>query len=630
MAIAYAVTAWLLLQLGAIVFPTLHAPSWCEGVLLAFLVIGFPVAVLLAWAFEVTPEGVRHTEAADSEATRPVQTHRRVGRTLNIVIIAILAAAVGVLAWQLSIKSRPGAAVAIAPVKSVTAPTTTSPIPVKSIAVLPFANESGAKDQQYFSDGLSEELISDLTQIDGLKVIGKYSSFQFRDSKDSTAQIGRVLGVANLIQGSVFQQGGRIRVIVSMIRTNDGSNLWSHSYDKKLQDVFAIQSQISQAVAAALKIKLMGQAIVSDDKPPNGNIEAYKLMLQGRTLTRRLTEAHLRQGIALLQQALKLDPNYAYAWGTLSNAWVILGSYFLSGDARHQAYSQARMAANKQQTLAPDAAYTHMDRGYLLATVDGDALGALTEYRQAYALTPNDGTVINFLAGGLETVGQLQAAVELYRKAIATDPLRAGFYINLGYTLLGQRRLDAAEQAFNKALGLQPDFPGLYAYLAQVAILRGDATAALRDANRETDPMLGSWIRALAKQIGPDHQQADAALQGYLAKNSKTQPYLVADLYALRKQPDPMFAWLKLAWKQHDPNLTASLLSDPFVLAYQHDPRFAAFRIKIGLSAPGTVPAAATANSKNTQHAESRQDTSARSVPPYRFAPRIGKKPFGP
>ncbi len=589
-AIAYIVAAWLLLQLAAILFPAFGAPSWAIRLLFAFLVIGFLVAILLAWAFEITPEGVRRTESADSEEARPATTGRRIGRTLNFTIIAVLAAAVGILVWRLNMKppaTSPHPTVAAAsgvPAGQAVAPATV--IPDKSVAVLPLANESGDPKQQYFSDGLSEELITDLTQINGLKVIGKYSSFQFRDSQDSSAQIGAALGVAHLVQGSVFQQGDRVRVIVSLIRTNDGSSVWAHSYDGQLKDVFAIQSQIGRAVATALKIKLMGQAIVSDDKPPSGNVEAYRLMLQGRVLTRHVTEAGLRQGIALLQQALKLDPNYAYAWGTLSNAWVILGSYFLTGDARHQAYAQARAAADKQQALAPDAATTHMDRGYLLASVDGDAMGALAQYRQAFALAPNDDTVMNFLAGGLETVGQLRAAVELYRKAIATDPLRAGFYVNLGYTLLGQRRLDAAEQAFNKALVLQPDSPGLYSYLAQIGILRGDATAALSAAKQETDPVYGPWARAMAQQIGRDRQQADAALQDYLAKNGETQPYLVADLYALRKQPDPMFEWLERAWKQHDPNFIASLLSDPFVLAYKNDPRFAALCRKVGLPVP--------------------------------------------
>jgi Flp pilus assembly protein TadD len=322
----------------------------------------------------------------------------------------------------------------------------------------------------------------------------------------------------------------------------------------------------------------------------------------------------------LLQQALKLDPDYAYAWGTLSNAAVNLGKNYLTGDARQQAYAQARVAMDKQQALAPDAAATHMARGYLLEQVDHDPAGALAEFKRAYALAPNDGTVMGFLAIGLSNMGQLQPAVELYRKAIATDPLRTGFYTILANTLLTQGQLDAAEQATRKALALQPDYPalylnlasidmargqldaaeqalnkalalqpngpGLYATLAQVNILRGDAAAAVHDAKKETDPVVGPWSRSAALQIDPDHQQADVALRDYIAKNGKAQPYLVAGLYGLRKQPDEMFEWLQRAWTQHDSNLIANLLNDPFVLAWQHDPRFAALCKQAGLPRP--------------------------------------------
>lgn len=569
-AVLYVGAVWAFGQGLSQFSPAIGLPDGATRWFLIAAIIGFPFWIALAWFYEFTPGGIKRESEIDPADSIAHST----GRKLNYWIFGVMAVAIVLLLTNQLMMHRAAHQAAAVPAVAV---------PEKSVAVLPLANESGDPRQQYFSDGLSEELITDLTQVDGLKVIGKYSSFQFRDSRDSPAKIGAALGVANLIQGSVFQQADRIRVNVSLIRTKDGSSVWAHSYEGQLADVFAIQSQIGHAVAAALKIKLLGRDIVSDDKPPSGNVEAYRLMLQGRALNRHGTEADIHEGIALLDQAIRLDPGYAYAWGTLSNAWINLGSGFLDGDARLHAYAQARAAADKQQTFAPDAAYTHMDRGYLLTTVDGDATGALAEYQRAFALAPNDETVINNLAGGLATVGQSQRAIELYRKAIAIDPLRASFYVNLGYTLLGQRQLDAAEQAFNKTLAAQPDFPGLHAYLAQIAILRGDAATALNDAKQEANPLLGPWAVALAKQIGPDRKQADAALQDYVARNGKNQPYLVADLYALRKQPDLMFEWLERASKQHDPNLVANLLSDPFVLAYQHDPRFAALCHKVGL-----------------------------------------------
>ncbi|TAN05559.1 MAG: hypothetical protein EPN36_05675 [Rhodanobacteraceae bacterium] len=562
-------------------------PDWVTRWFVIACAIGFPFWVAFAWYYKLTPEGLK----LESDTTTPNDHgfHRAFGRKLDIWIIGVMAVAIVLLVTNTFVLHRDVTSTTHeAAIKEASAQL--AKVPAKSVAVLPFANESGDPKQQYFSDGLSEELISDLTQIDGLKVIGKYSSFKFRDSKDSPAQIGAALGVANLIHGSVFQQAGYLRVNVNMIRATDGQNVWSHSYDEQLKDVFAIQSQIGHAVAAALKIKLMGNAIVASDQPPSGNVQAYELMLQGRAILRHGTETSIRQAIALFQQVLKLDPKYAYVWGLLTNSSINLGVAYLSGAPRQQAYTQARAAAAREQALAPNAAFTHIDHGWLLAIVDNDSMGALAEYKRAHQLAPNDITGMNFLANGLMGIGQLRPATKLFHAALARDPLRVDIYSGLAAALLGQRQLDAAEQAIRKALELQPNYPGLNAELAEVDVLRGAAAAAQSAAAKETDPTYGPWARALAQQVGPARGQADAALRDYIAKQGKAQPYLVADLYALRKQPDEMFDWLRRAWVQRDPNFAASLLADPFVLAYQHDPRFAALCKDAGLPVPGQTP----------------------------------------
>lgn len=588
----YIGAVWALSQGIAQLSGPFGMPDWVTRWFVIACVIGFPFWVAFSWYYKLTPEGFK----PETDTTHDHEYQRRVGRKLDFWIIGALVVAVVLLITNTFVLHRDANSVASADdVKA--ALKELAKVPFKSVAVLPLSNESGDPKQQYFSDGLSEELISDLTQVAGLKVIGKYSSFKFRDSRDSPAQIGAALGVAHLIQGSVRQQGDRIRVTVSMINAEDGSSVWSHSYDELLEDVFAIQSKIGDAVAAALKIQLMGHAIVASDKPPSGNVEAYQLMLQGRAIMRRGTEASVRQGIALYQQVLKLDPDYAYVWGLMSNASVNLGLAFLTGDARQQAFADARVAAAREQVLAPNAAFTHTDRGYLLANVENDPVGALDQYKRAYALAPNDTTAMNFLAGGLENLGQLQQAVDLYHKAIASDPLRVDIYANLVIALLGQRQLDEAERVTRKALALQPNYIGLYAYLTEIDVMRGNTAAARADAQKETDPVMGTWARALALQIDPDKRKADAALKDYIAKQGKDQPYLVADLYAARKQPDEMFEWLKRAWTQHDPTFASLLLTDPFVLAYRHDPRFAALCKQAGLPLPPSQPAPTTAKS---------------------------------
>ncbi|MGH8233086.1 MAG: tetratricopeptide repeat protein [Rhodanobacteraceae bacterium] len=583
--VLYAAAAWLLVQIATQVFPFFDIPEWVVRWIVVAVVIGAPFWLALAWFYELTPEGLkRESEVAPHESIA-----RSTGRKLDYAIIAVLSIVIVLLVTNQFVMHRDVTSAAdAADTKAIVA--TLAKLPQKSIAVLPLINESGDPKQQYFADGLSEELISDLAQINGLKVIGKYSSFKFRDSKDSPAQIGATLGVAHLLEGSVRQQGNRLRVMVTLIGAKDGTVVWSHTYDQQLKDVFAIQTQIGVAVAAALKIRLLGQTLGVDDKPRSGNVEAYQLMLQGRAAARHGTEADYRQGIALYQEALKVDPNYAYAWGSLSVIWINLGTYNLTGDARQQAYAKAQVAVDKQDALAPDTAATHVNRGYLLSVVDNDPVGALAEFRRGYALAPNDGNIMSFLSGGFQLVGQLQPAAELMRKAIATDPLRTDWYNNLAQVLLGQGQLGAAEQAVRKAMILQPDYPQLYAILAQIDIIRGDAAAAVRDAKQETDPVQGPWAQALAQQIGSDRQQADEALRNYLVRNGKNQPYNVADLYALRKQSDDMFHWLQRAWMQHDPNF-AGLLSDPFVLPYQHDPRFAVLCQQLGLPLPAPAGA---------------------------------------
>jgi adenylate cyclase len=570
-ALAYVAAAFALLQGIDIVAQRFGWPDAVERSLIIVICVGFFVVLLLAWY-----HGERGAQKVSS---------------VELLILALLVGIGGGALWRFANAptTEPAVVAEAEGSKAGIQPAPAASIPDKSVAVLPLANESGDPKQQYFVDGMSEELITDLAQVNGLKVIGKDSSFKFRNSEDSPAQIGVTLGVAHLIQGSVFQQGNRIRVTVSMIRAKDGGIVWSHNYDEQLEDVFAIQTQIGHAVASALKIQLLGNAIISSDKPPSGNVEAYRLMLQGSALTEHFTEAGMRQGIALYQQALKLDPNYATAWGALSSAWANLGELILTGDAQQQAYAQARVAADKQQLLAPDAAFTHAVRGDL-QSVDHDPIGALTELQQANALAPNNGEIMNGLAIEYQILGQLQPAVDLFHKAITTDPLRPFYYGNLASALLAQGQLDAAEQSSRQALALQPDSPQMYSILAQINILRGDPAAAVRDAKQETDPVVGPWIQAMAQQIGPDHKLADAVLHAYTAKYGKSQPYTVAELYGLRKQPDKMFAWLQRAWTQHDPNfgsgrlLNGGLLSDPFITrAYEGDPRFAALCTQAGL-----------------------------------------------
>jgi TolB-like protein len=563
--VLYIGAVWALAQGIAQLAPVFGAPGWIARWFVIAAAVAFPFWLVFAWIFEFTARGLQREDALPSDPVRVQSAARR----LDFAIIAVLAVAVVLLLTNTFVWHKGSG------LESQSAD-------AKSVAVLPLTNESGDPKQDYFSDGLSETLISELVQINALKVIGKNSSFQFRNSKSSPAEIGARLGAANLLEGSVRVSGRHLRVMVELVRARDASDIWSQTYDRNLEDVFAVQSDIARAVAAALQVKLGGKPTGSEEKPASGNVAAYRAMLQGRAIARHGTAAAYRQGIAVLEGALREDPRYAYVYGLLSNYWINLG-VDLGGAAQQQAFVKGRENAAHEFELAPDTASAHIDRAYVLSVLDLDQTAALAEYRRGYELAPNDGSAISFLALQLGTVGEWQSSAGFYRKAITTDPLRPDWYAILTDDLIMLAQLRDAEHALHTALALQADFPGLHQQLTVIDILRGDAQAAQRDAAQEASADYREWAVAMAAQITGDGQ-ADAALQRYIGRNGATEPFTVANLYAIRRQPDRMLEWLDKAWAAHDTTL-AILMFDPFVLRYRNDPRFAAFSRKLGLPA---------------------------------------------
>jgi TolB-like protein len=341
-----------------------------------------------------------------------------------------------------------------------------------SIAVLPLANESGEAAQQYFSDGISEDLITALSQFPGLKMIGRSSAFQFRDSKEDSRSIGAKLGVAHLLEGSVRKSGDLIRVSAELIDATDGSTQWSERYDRPYQDLFALQDEITRAVTQALKTKLLPseRAAEQSDRPPSGSLEAYNALLQGRFYASRGTEADFRKAIEFYTQATALDPRYALAWTGIAAAWIDIDSGYNEGAPAQEAYAKAREAVDRALALSPDLATAHGARGYLLLIADFDWHGAEAEYRRALALAPNDGQAKYKYGTLLATFGDVDRAIELTRQALATEPLRASYYNWLGQYLSGLHRLDEAERAIRRAIELQPGAATYHNTLAVIEI----------------------------------------------------------------------------------------------------------------------------------------------------------------
>ena len=577
-AILYIGSVWALAQGIAQLGPELGAPESATRWFLLAAAIGFPLWLAFSWRYEFTSQGLKLEGEVDDDAPDA----RKVKRRTDLIIIGVLAIAVVLLLTDRVVER-------------------TSPVQVagpaaaagKAIAVLPFDNQSSDKDQQYFSDGLSEGFIIALSRIDGLRVINRKSSFEFRDSKDDAKAIAGKLGVSHLLEGSVRRVGDTVRVSATLIKAADGSTLWAESFDRPYKDLFALQDQITSQVATALKSKLQPATSpkVQSDRPPSGNLEAYNAFLHARSAT------VLEDAVKQFDRAIELDPDYALAYASKARMLVdTVSNGGLSGAAAEQAYEQADAAIQQAMRLAPDQATTRITRGYLLMLRDFDWRGAEAELKRAVELAPDDGDALYMLGLVRASQGDLTQAVELTRKALQLNPRSADWYRWLVAYLMPLGRLDEAEQAIGKAIELQPE--GIYNHhlLAIAKVLRKDPAAARKAAEAEPPGAWRDFAVAMAAQIGPDRAAADASLQA-VEQYAEGWAFQMAQVYAVRGEPDAMFDWLQRAWKARDPGMQ-SLLYDALLLRYRDDPRYAALAKQTGLpwppvsSKPASSPAA--------------------------------------
>lgn len=467
-----------------------------------------------------------------------------------------------------------------------TAPATTTVAPTleRSIAVLPLTNASNDPAQQFFSDGLSENLINALTEFEGLKVVGRISAFQFHDSKDDSATIGRKLGVAYLLNGSVQRADDVVRINASLTRVADGSTLWAEHYDRPYKDLFALQDEIASAVAGALQAKLLspGTAAIHDDRPPSGNIDAYSAYLQG---LKHWHDEDFPKAAEFMTQAVQLDPGYAVAWADLSGSWSTVATFWDEPPAVAREHMRiARLAADKALQLAPGLGSAHAARAYLLF-YNFDYSGALAECRRAVQLAPDDAMVLNGCGYTLAGIGKLREAIRLREHLLSIEPLYTVNYFQYAQLLMATGRLDEAAKYLRIAEGLPQ--PERAPYL-NIALLRGDVKTAQDFAGSQASPWREMDL-AIAAQISPDRAAADAALANVLASKAwaNTSPFLIAQAYALRDDPDRTVEWLERA-PAHG---KLFMLTDPLILRFRKDPRLIAFCERIGLPPPDSSEA---------------------------------------
>src|SRR6266496_428677 len=567
-AITYAVVAWLLVQAASILLPTFEAPAWVMKAFVVFLALGFVISVMISWAFEATPEGLKRTENVPADAVLPTWSPRKFATFIGAV--AVIAA--GLLAYQfLRPKSMP------TPRKSETA-TAAPAISQKSIAVLPLLNESGDSKDEYFSDGLSEELIAALAQIRELKVIGRSSSFRFKDRKEETKTIGEKLGVSTLLEGTVRKQGDRVRIVAELINAADGIEVWTRTFDRELKDIFAVQQEIARAVAESLRVTLLGSEEKSTQMATN-SVEAHNAYLQARFHSQRRNVEDYRKAINYFDRAIELDPNYALAYAERSETWTVIGD--LTGE-RPTAYPKARSDAEKAVTLAPALAEAHAALGWARAFTEWKFAEGLSELQRAKELSPANPTANDLLARVIVYRGRMEEAERQARQAVELDPLSAATQFTLGRVLFYAGKLDEAHAAGRRMAELQPSASSSHRWQVLVAIQRGDGETALREAQLEPDDSIRSFELALAQYVGGDRKAADAALADLIATGRDSLAYQIAQVYAVRHELDKAFEWLQIAFDNRDGGMP-SLLVDPLLRSLRDDPRYKSMLEKIGL-----------------------------------------------
>ena len=573
-AVAYAVVGWLLIQVATQVFPFLEIPNWMIRLVILLTAFGFPVALIIAWAFELTPEGIKRTEAADAAR----QHSRGVVWIVVVLIAAALSLGLFFLGRYTAGRGTPRQSEAATVLNL-----------QKSIAVLPLVNTSGDPSNEYFSDGLSEELIAVLAKIPELKVIGRSSSFFFKGKPSDSAAIGQKLGVANLIEGSVRKQGDRVRIVAELISATDGRSLWTETYDRELKDVFAVQAEIAKSVAEQMKVKLLGETIRSDAARSSENPAAHNAVLQSDFYFQQQTAESVRQAITFLQEAVRLDPNYALAYGKLAQAWRQDAVSFATDpkDDAATEYGEARRAADIAVSLAPDLVETRMAVGLLAMNPDLAFRAAEKEFRRVLQSSPNNAAAKNGLTLSLLAQGRLTEAEEACRQALLLDPLLTNLWFNLGRITVGTGRYKEAGEAFRKGLELQPNASRFHTYLATLDVLQNRPAQATANAQLENEGFWRDYAVALVQQAQGDQSAADARLKDFIAKDSNGGAFQIAVLYAIRKEPDQMFKWLDTAYDTRDSGLT-QLAVTPFFLPYRDDPRFTALCQKLNVRVPSS------------------------------------------
>jgi TolB-like protein/Flp pilus assembly protein TadD len=567
-AIAYVVASWALAQGLAQVLPVFDIPNWVVRLVVLLLIIGFPVALVLSWAFEITPEGIKRESDVDPSKS----ITRKTGRKLIAFTVVAAMIAAGSLVFQ------------FARSKSSTSPLT-SVITYKSIAVLPFDNLSGDPQNAYFSEGVQDEILTRLAKIAELKVISRTSTQRFKSAPNDLRQIAQQLGVANILEGSVQKANDQVRVNVQLVNALTDAHLWAETYDRKLTDIFAVETEIAKTVADVLQAKLTGSEQHVIAARPTENTEAHQLYLKGRFFWNKRTGSDLKKSIDYFEQAIAVDPNYALAYAGVADGYVWLPGYTV-GTPR-DCYPKATAAAKKALELDDTLAEAHTSLALAIWLYDFDSSQAISEFRRAIELNPNYAIAHQQYGNNtLSALGRFDDAIGEGKRAVELDPLSLVINTDLGTDYYYARRYDEAIAQLRKTLEMDPGFYIAHLVLGQMLDVKGTRDAAIEECQKaralNDDP---SVLGVLGRTYGlsGNKMEAEKILDQLkeLSKERYVSAYSFALVYLGLGDKEEALHWLEQSYQDRAGSDIGYIRVDPLLDPLRGDPRFEALAEKI-------------------------------------------------
>ncbi len=565
-AIAYIVAGWALSQGIAQVFPVFDIPNWAIRLIVLLIILGLPIAVVLAWMFELTPQGIKRTETADAMPAAASQRKKHVW-----IYIVVIGAAISIGLFFLGRYSASNSASAARAEAA-----TGSTMPQKSIAVLPFDNLSRDPDNAYFAEGVQDEILTRLAKVADLKVISRTSTQHFKSAPENLPQIAKQLGVTNILEGSVQKAADQVRVNVQLINAMSDAHLWAETYDRKLIDIFAVESEIAKNVAESLQAKLSGSEKTAMAKKPTENPEAYELYLKGRFFWNKRTGADLQKSIEYYNQAIAKDPGYALAYVGLADSYLLLSSY--ASSSPRESLPRAKAALQKALDLDDSLAEAHASFG-LLGTLELNLRHGIDELQRAIELKPNYATGHHWLSLGYVTLAQFDSAISEAKRAIELDPLSLIINADCSYEYLCARRYDEAEAQARKTLEIDPNFFLAHYYLGAILQLKGNVAQAIPEFQKSFDLNHDHYSRAMLGQAYARNGQKEEAQKALAwlneeAKSKYVAPYAFALVYTALGDNERAIDELERAYQNGETNYLFVIKVDPFLDDLRGDPRF--------------------------------------------------------